>query len=225
VALWQLAALADAAAAPYGGLIRAGLQPGELTIIVGGGPRGAFGVALALALGAHPAVLATSEAEAERARRLGARIVVTLPGADAVPGSSPMDPASVRATIDAEAAALGVGCFGAKVLETTASAPGRHFALGLSAAGDSVLLLDGGDDRHLPQGPSWERLARGEVQLLGVSACHPDLLPELCALAVRGLLPVAQLVTAVGQKEAAAALEARRSGELLELPVVVFGAP
>src|SRR6185503_12114 len=39
VELWQLAALADAAATPYGALVRTGLGPGELLVVVGGGVR------------------------------------------------------------------------------------------------------------------------------------------------------------------------------------------
>jgi threonine dehydrogenase-like Zn-dependent dehydrogenase len=55
--LWRMAALADAAAAPYGALVRAGLAPGETLVVIGDGPRARFARLIAAALGAHASQL------------------------------------------------------------------------------------------------------------------------------------------------------------------------
>ena len=214
--LWQLAALADAVAAPYGALVRAGLSPNELVVVIGGGPRALFAVAVAQALGAHAAVVTSHAGEAERARALGARVVTDADGA----------PEETRATVERAAEALGIATVAYKILETTASAAGRHRALAMAPEGGTVLFLDGGEDlpqgaTHAPPAP-WELLARGEVQLVGASACHPDLYPELCALVAKGALPIGQLVTRVEPADAEAAIRQRRAGRILGLPVVAL---
>lgn len=212
IELWQLAALPDAAATPYGGLVRAGLAPGELLVVLGGGVRGAFAVAIARALGAHPVLVDSHAPSCERALSLGARFVVD---ADRSPGDA-------RAEIERQAAALGVATHCYKLIETTATPAGRHRAAAMLPDGGTAVLLDGGDDllHPLPAMP-WESLARSEAQLIGASACHPDLFPELCALVVRGELPIARLVTRVSPADAAEALALRRQGRLLELPIIV----
>jgi len=181
--LWRLAALADAAAAPYGALMRAGIGPGELVVVVGGGVRGAFAVAIARAKGAHPVLVDASPARRERAAALGARFAV----------DGALAPTQLREALAREAAALGLPLSGAKLLETTATAQGRAIALALLGDGGTAVLLDGGDQTAAPL--ACELFAREETQVIGASACHPDLLPELCALVVRGELPLTLLTT------------------------------
>jgi len=211
--LWQLAALADAAATPYGALVRLGVAPAELVVVIGGGPRGAFTVALAAALGAHPVLVDSNAARAARARELGARFTVDGDRA----------PDETRDDIERQAAALGIVVSGYKIVETSAGAIGRLRAVSMLPDGGAAALLDGGEDlpRQLPPVP-WESLAAREAQVLGVSACHPDLYPELCARVVRGELPVGALVTRVAPPERDAALAAVRAGRLDRLPIVVY---
>lgn len=79
-----------------------------------------------------------------------------------------------------------------KVFETSGSAKGRRRALALAARGGMGVLLAGSavgvpDDEPLPLGAALE----GEITLLSVAMAHPDLLPEVAALAARGELDVA----------------------------------
>lgn len=193
--LWKLAALADAASAPYGALTRAGLTPGELLVVVGGAPRGAFAVALAKALGAHPILIDGDVRKRDRATALGAARVL---GAEDAPEEQ-------RVRLDEEARRLGASAHGYKVLDTTGTAAGRDRAIRLCPPGGTVALLDGGPDRGDPvPPPDWEALARAEVKLLGASACHPELIPELCALVVRGEVPLDPIVARAGAADAIA---------------------
>lgn len=185
--LWRLAALADAAAAPFGALMRAGIGPGELLVVVGGGVRGAFAIAIARAKGAQAVLVDASSARRERALSLGARF--TVDGALPAP--------ALRDELARQASAFGLPLSGTKLLETSASPAGRAAALALLTDGGTLVLLDGGSDEAAPP-LAWESLARDEAQVIGASACHPDLLPELCALVVRGDLPLVALTTRVG---------------------------
>jgi 6-hydroxycyclohex-1-ene-1-carbonyl-CoA dehydrogenase len=207
--LWRLAALADAAAAPYGALTRAGVAPGELVVVVGAGARGAFAVALARALGAWPVVVEADAARAARAIDLGARAVI----------SPELAPDEARVAVEREAAAAGVRAYAWKLVETTATAAGRLRALAMLPAGGTAALLDGGDDLDGRAAP-WARLAALEAQVIGAAAAHPDLLPELCALVVRKELPLAPLVAAVAPAEIATAIAARRSNLSSVLPIL-----
>lgn len=208
--LWRLAALSHAASSVYSAIVRAGLAPSELLVVIGAGVRGRLAIAMGRAKGAEVAVIDSSPARREGARAAGARFVL-----DAV------EPAEALAHLLGEIAGAGMPEPRQLILETTATAAGRFRALAMLDAGATAVLLDGGD--HLPRPappPPWEILTGSEAQILAISAGHPDLLPELCALVVRGELELAPLVTAVPPEAAAVALAARRRGELHELPIV-----
>ncbi|MGZ3443973.1 MAG: hypothetical protein ACXVDD_30850, partial [Polyangia bacterium] len=59
-------------------------------------------------------------------------------------------------------------------------------ALAAVAPGCRVALLDG--DGGAPLATDWPALVTAEAHVFGVVGGHPDLLPELCALVVRGQL-------------------------------------
>jgi threonine dehydrogenase-like Zn-dependent dehydrogenase len=136
VELWQLAALADAALAPYTALSRAGVGPSDRVLVVGDDARARFAVAIAKAKGAK---LVDGDIDGS-----GAIIVATAP---------------------------------------------HDWARALAAAtapGSRVALLDGDGAAALPT--DWPALVAAEAHVLGVVGGHPDLLPELVALVVRGQL-------------------------------------
>lgn len=148
--LWQLAALADAALAPYTALSRAGVGPSDRVLVVGHDARARFAAAIVTAKGATLADRAGD----------GAIVVATRP---------------------------------------------RDWARALAAIapGVTIALLDG--DGAEAAATDWPRLVAAEAHVLGVVGGHPDLLPELVALVVRGQLPLAPHVRRVSFAEAAAA--------------------
>ena len=76
-------------------------------------------------------------------------------------------------------------------------------ALDRVAAGTTVALLDG--DGAAAFAVDWSRLVAAEAHVLGVVGGHPNLLPELVALVVRGQLPLAGAVRRVAFADAEAA--------------------
>jgi threonine dehydrogenase-like Zn-dependent dehydrogenase len=167
VELWQLAALADAALAPYTALSRAGVGPSDTVVVIGDDARAHFALAIAAAKGAK-----------------------------AIAGDAATD--------------------GAIVLASGPHAWSR--ALARVAPGITIVLLDGDGGGEFAT--DWSRMVAAEARILGVVGGHPDLLPELCALVVRGQLPLAAHVrqVALGDAEAARAAYASDGGAL---PIVV----
>lgn len=145
--LWQLAALAEAALAPYTALSRAGVGPSDTVVVVGRDARARFAAALAAVKGARVAP----------------------------DDSVPVD-----------------GCV---IIATQPNAP--------LARGATLVLLDGATTDAA-------RVVEYEATIVGVGGGHPDLLPELCALVVRGQLPLADFVC-----------RASASSDETRLPIVV----
>ena len=158
--LWQLAALADAALAPYSALSRAGVGPSDRVVVVGSDARARFAVAIIAAKGAK--LVSLDEAGA----RDGAIVVAT----------QPHDWPRALATV---------------------------------AAGNRIALLDG--DGGAPLVTDWPALVAAEAQVFGVVGGHPDLLPELVALVVRGQLPLHDAVRRVPFADADATRAAYRA--------------
>jgi len=207
---WRWAALADAASTPYGALVRAQVAPGDLCLVVGGGVRGRFACALARALGAHAAVLDADGDRRARAIAAGARF--------ALDGET-YDADGAREALRAEARASGIESATLKVIETTGTAAGRRRALALLDAGATCALLSDGDGGDAPA--PVDAIAERQATVVGAAACHPDLLPELAALVVRGEVDLARETVALPFAALADALADRRAGRLRELPILV----
>ncbi|MCS6915289.1 MAG: alcohol dehydrogenase catalytic domain-containing protein [Myxococcales bacterium] len=227
--VWRYAALADALAAPYAGLCRAGISPGEMCVVIGGGWRAGAAVAVIRALGCHAVVLAPRPEDRER-------LCAPPFGAVAALDSTTLDPEGARDELRGIAMRLEVPAPRLCVLETTGTDAGRARAVALLAEGGTAVLLDRstppGLAAPLPAGPALggpavlQRLCEEQAAVLGAGAAHPDLLPELLALVVRGALELSALTIAIPPEELEAVLARRRCGlpgkEGLLLPVVRF---
>jgi 6-hydroxycyclohex-1-ene-1-carbonyl-CoA dehydrogenase len=216
--LWQLAALPDAVGAPFGALMRVGLEPGSPLVVVGAGARARAAIAIGVAKGATVLAVTDDPDAASRAHATGARAIV-LPGdADAAVG---------REALAAAAREAEVSLASCRVLETSGSSSGRARALALAPAGAAIALLDGADG-PAPPGPAdaaaatlAARIASDELLIVGAAACHPDLLVEAVALVVRGELALAPLVGEVTLAEAATASADYAAGRRATLPVLI----
>ena len=164
--LWQLAALADAALAPYTALARAGVGPSDRVAVVGSEARARFARA-------HRRRQGRPVGRARRRRRHRRGHAAARLGRARSPSWRPAS----------------------RSCSSTATAPPR-------AAAD------------------WPRLVAAEAHVFGVVGGHPDLLPELVALVVRGQLPLAVAVRAVAAADADAA-RAAYAADGGALPIVV----
>ena len=207
--LWRMAALADAAAAPYGAIVRAQLAPGDLCIVIGGGVRGRFAIAIARAKGAHVAVL---DGDPDR------RALAVAAGARFALDGAALDAAGARDQLFGEARAAGIETVELKVIETTSTGAARRRAVALLGDGGVAALLADGDG--VSPIADLDALAEREATVVGAGACHPDLLPELAALVVRGDLVLAPQVVAMPFEAFADALDSVRCGRIARLPIL-----
>ncbi len=176
------AALGGELAVAYALYARAGIGPREPTIIWGRGALARLCMAV-LAAKAAPAVLATDDPALAGATTIG------------------LDPAA------ADAALRDHGARPRKVLVADASL----LPAALAAAGPrATVVVATGPGRPAAPAMPLDALAQ-EVTIAGVAGCHPDLVPELAALAVRGDLDLASLVEVVTVDALAGRLAARPS--------------
>jgi 6-hydroxycyclohex-1-ene-1-carbonyl-CoA dehydrogenase len=216
--VWRYAALADTVSAPYDGLVRAGVSPGELCVVIGGGSRAAAAVLVARALGCQVVVVGGHAASRE------ALTAAPFGALGALDGGA-LDPAGAWAAVREIAGRAEVPVHGAVLIETTGTDAGRARALGMIEAGGTAILLDrqdpvgAGQAGPLPAGPGLdgpallERVCREQGRVLGAPAAHPDLLPELLALVQRAELDLGALTLAVAPTEIEDTLARRRRGE------------
>lgn len=243
-AAYRFAALSDALLAPYSGLVRAGLGPGTLCVVVGHGSRAALAAVVARAMGAATAVVSLG-ASTDEVTRLQSDPY----GAMAVLADESLGPMALRAQLAELALGASLPAHGLCFIETSGSDAGRTLALSLLSAGGSAVFLDRAEPcapasssstavehaapalaMDLPVGPSHsspallQRLAHEGCLLIGGGAVHPDLLVELLALCERAHVDLTQLTRPVAENEVDALMTARRcgQGDRLTLPIVAY---
>jgi 6-hydroxycyclohex-1-ene-1-carbonyl-CoA dehydrogenase len=211
-ALWQMAALADAAATAYAALVRSQLGPGDLCAIIGAGIRGRLAARLARTMGAQVVMVESDPVLRERAPGFGLEVREVIDG-------HAMDGVAARARLEAVAQESGCAWLEFRIIESTGTPAGWRRALDLMGPGDTVALLSRGDESEVtvPLGA----VAGQEAQIVGVPACHPDLYPELAARVVRGELRLEGEVRALPFTDLAEALAGVRTGHIRELPILV----
>lgn len=235
--LWRYAALAESLLAPYAALVRAGVTPGTLCAVLGGGARAGLATVVIRALGGAAVVVTPEPREQAALCQPPFHALATL-------DPSTMDPGAMRLRLREIATEAGLTSHGLVLIESSGSDAGRARALGMSEAGGTVILLGRGHelgpatatsttDSALAAEPVGgpgltsiallERVSTEQCQIHGAGAPHPDLLPELLALLDRAGVDLSTLVRAVEPGDVDAEMAARRARRAdLLLPVVRF---
>ncbi|HKA87440.1 MAG TPA: alcohol dehydrogenase catalytic domain-containing protein [Haliangiales bacterium] len=130
------------------------------------------------------------------------------------PEEEELSPQALRAAIAARAGAPPWRAF-----DTSGGSLGRRRALALAAPGGTLVALAPGD--LAPIGVD-DALA-AEVTIVGVAGPHPDLYPEVAALAARGDIDLAATVTVVPPEEIPTLPERLRAGGERRLLVARLG--
>ncbi len=211
--LWPYAVFADALLAPYSGLVRAGVSPGTVCVVLGQGVRAALAAVVADSLGLS--VERFSDQEYEE-----------------------LDPAGCRRVLAERASAQGLSLAGSVVVETVGSDAARARAVQMAEPAATVLLFErsqplGGGLAGMAAEPqagsslaslaALEHVVSMQAQLIAVAPL-PDLLPELLSLCARTRVDILQLTREVSPSEIDAEIAARRSGKQPDrrLPIVRF---
>jgi D-arabinose 1-dehydrogenase-like Zn-dependent alcohol dehydrogenase len=170
------------AAWAYTMFVRAGVGPGEFAVIAGHDVVARFLVEIAVAKGARPLVLVTADRPAWSAwiqARGGQAVSVAAGGAH-----------------EAVASARAAASHGERpwcIFATDAEPLQRSLALAAMTPGSRIVFLARSALGRDTAGPAMDidAVLDADGTLLGVAGAHPDLLPEVAALAVRGDIDLA----------------------------------
>jgi 6-hydroxycyclohex-1-ene-1-carbonyl-CoA dehydrogenase len=172
--LAELSVVADAVTTPYQAVIRSGLRPGDLAVVVGVGGVGTYCVQIASALGARVVAIDVDPKKLEVA---GER------GADLTLDASTSDFRTLKARIREAAGDWGIPPHGWKLFECSGTVPGQETAFGLLNPA-AVLLLVG---FTLEKGTfRLSNLMAMDATAQGTWGCLPELYPEALAMVTSG---------------------------------------
>lgn len=168
--LADVAVVADAVTTPYQAIVRSGLEPGDLAVVVGVGGVGGFCAQIAAALGAHVIAIDVDDGRLEAISGHGPRLALN---------SAALDFRAIRKEVSAREAEWGCRSYGRKVFECSGHTGGQQTAFGLLNHASTLMVVG-------------FTLARAEFRLSNLMAfdsvaqgtwgCLPELYPEALRL-------------------------------------------
>jgi 6-hydroxycyclohex-1-ene-1-carbonyl-CoA dehydrogenase len=173
-ALADLSVIADAVSTPYQGVLRSGLVPGDLAIVVGVGGVGTYAVQIAAALGARVVAIDVDDGRLERIASHGAGLTIN---------SATTDFKALKKQVQGQAQAWGCPAHGWKIFECSGHPEGQQTAWGCLTYAATLVVIG-------------FTLARTEVRISNLMAfdatvqgtwgCLPELYPAALALVISG---------------------------------------
>ena len=172
--LAELSVIADAVSTPYQAVLRSGLAPGDLAIVVGAGGVGAYAVQIAAALGARVIAIDVDEDQLAAVAAHGAELTI-LSGAD--------DARTLRKRVHAQAEAWGCAPWGWKIFECSGRAGGQQTAWAcLTWAATLVVIGFTLDKTEL----RLSNVMAYDATVQGTWGCLPELYPAALELVTSG---------------------------------------
>jgi len=172
--LADLAVVADAVTTPYQAVVRSGLKPGGLAIVVGAGGVGGYAVQIAAALGARAVAIDVDPA----------KLAAIAPhGADLTLDARAIDFKTMKKTIASQAKAWGCPAHGWVILECSGSTAGQETAFGLLGTAASLMIVGftlGKVELRL------SNLMAFDATVQGTWGCRAELYPDALRLVSRG---------------------------------------
>ena len=173
-ALAELSVIADAVSTPYQAVVRSGLKPGELAIVVGAGGVGGYAVQIAAAFGAKVVAIDVDDARLAQVTEHGAGLAIN---------SASTEFKALRKRIQAQAEAWGCPPYGWKIFECSGHPAGQQTAWGCLTYAATLMLIG-------------FTLAKTELRLSNLMAfdataqgtwgCLPELYPAALSLVTEG---------------------------------------
>jgi len=172
--LADLSVIADAVTTPYQAVVRSGLSPGDLAVVVGVGGVGGYAVQIAAALGAHVVALDVDETRLEAMAAHGAGLVVHTAGGDF---------RAIKKQVSDFASANGIASHRWRIFECSGRPGGQEMAFGLLGHAGTLMVI----------GFTLEKVALRLSNLMAFDAtvqgswgCRTELYPEAVALVTGG---------------------------------------
>lgn len=192
--LADMAVIADAVTTPLQAVRRAGVEPGDLVIVVGTGGVGTYAVQVAAALGATVVAVDIDDSRLEPLLSHGASMTINSRG---------LSPREVRDRIR-EIAKEKDAPLGWKIFECSGTVPGQETAFGL--LGPTATLAVVGFTRDMVS-IRLSNLMAFDATAFGSWGCPPELYPEAVQLVSSGKVSLVPFTRKVPMSEIEAVLE------------------
>jgi 6-hydroxycyclohex-1-ene-1-carbonyl-CoA dehydrogenase len=172
--LATLSVIADAVSTPFQAVLRSGLEPGDVAVIVGVGGVGGFGVQIAAARGARVVAIDVSQ---DRLDRMGSHGAALSQRADLA------DARELRRSVRAFAKQHGVPLWRVKIFEMSGTPEGQATAFGLLGPGGYLSVVG-----YTPASVSlpFSNLMAFDATVQGNWGCLPEHYPAVLEMALRG---------------------------------------
>lgn len=192
--LADMAVIADAVTTPLQAVRRAGVEPGDLVVVVGTGGVGTYAVQVAAALGAVVVAVDIDDSRLEPLLSHGATMTINSRG---------LSPREVRDRIRVLAAEVDAP-LGWKIFECSGTVPGQETAFGL--LGPTATLAVVGFTRDLVS-VRLSNLMAFDATAFGSWGCPPELYPEAVQLVSSGKVALVPFTRKVPMSEIETVLE------------------
>ena len=180
--LSDLSVIADAVTTPYQAVLRSGLSPGDLAIVVGVGGVGGYAVQIAAARGAHVLALDIDQARLDTLARYGAAFTIN---------TAEVEFKLVKRQIADFAARHECGTHRWRIFECSGCARGQETAFGLIGHASTLMIV----------GFTLEKLALRLSNLMvfdatvqGSWGCRPELYQEALRLVTSGAVTLSPFI-------------------------------
>ena len=210
--LAELSVIADAVTTPYQAVLRSGLKPGDVAVVVGVGGVGTYAVQIAAAFNARVVAIDVDPAKLAAVADHGASLTIN---------SADMAVKDIRRQITAAAKEWGSRLHSWKIYECSGHPSGQETAFGLLTHAATLMVVG-------------FTMARGEFRLSNLMAlnataqgtwgCRPELYPDALKLVTDGQIALRPFIETHPLSEGLDVLERVAAHEVAGRAILVPGA-
>jgi 6-hydroxycyclohex-1-ene-1-carbonyl-CoA dehydrogenase len=207
IALSHLAVIADVVGSAYQAAKRAGIQPGDMVVVVGAtGCAGVYATQICAALGAKEIIaIARNQEKLRRALEFGATHIINNWNKTAK---------NVRDEFYAYCRSKGLPLnYGWKIFEWTGAAAGQEIALELPTFTGKLVVAGFGLQKNEF---SLSRIMALETDIIGTWACLPRYYPEVPDMVLNGIIRIEPFIKTVSMSRIKEAYEEAHQGNLFQ---------
>ena len=205
----ELSVIADAVTTPYQAVVRTGLRPGDLAVVVGVGGVGTYCVQVAAAFGAHVVAIDVDQQKLDAVADHGAGLTVN---------TAETDFKSMKKQIGSQAKEWGCSAHSSKIFECSGHPGGQQTAYGLLTYASTLMVVG-------------FTLAKGEYRLSNLMAfdatvqgtwgCKPELYPEALKLVTDGKITLKPFIQTYPMSEGPAVMQQVADHEIAKRAILV----
>jgi 6-hydroxycyclohex-1-ene-1-carbonyl-CoA dehydrogenase len=209
MSLPEVAVLADAVTTPYQAALLAGINAGDLAIVIGVGGVGGYAVQIAHAMGAHVVAIDVDQAKLDQLKDFGAGLTLNAKEHDA---------RAIKQLIKEHVKANGLRATEWRIFECSGSTPGQETAFSLLTYG-SHLAVVGFTMAKLELRLS--NLMAFSARLQGNWGCLPEYYPKALDLVLQNKIQMKPFVKLHSLNDINAVFEAAKGHLLTERAILV----